>query len=133
MKVIITCFALLSSISLKAYEPKDLEHYIETKECMKCDLRGVSLMGQDLKGSNLRDADLSGSHLAQCVLDGSDLSGTKARTLIFQEPLCEELHSISLFLVSQILQVLTCLRVILIIQILLEQIFLLNQLKKLFF
>ena len=83
MKIIVTCLALLSSISLKAYEPKDLEHYLETKECMKCDLRGVSLVGQDLKGSNLRDADLSGSHLAQCVLDGSDLSGTKAENANF--------------------------------------------------
>lgn len=48
---------------------------LATKQCQKCDLRGINLSGQNLGGANLTGTNLSGANLSGANLTGTNLSG----------------------------------------------------------
>lgn len=53
-----------------------LQQLLETKQCQRCNLRGVNLDGTDLTGANLSNANLSGADLNKTDLTGAYLEGT---------------------------------------------------------
>ena len=64
-----------SSGDVFAYKQSDLDKFINTKKCIKCDLTDVNLSRVNLSRVNLSGSDLSGSDLSESDLSESNLSG----------------------------------------------------------
>lgn len=66
---------ILFSGTLYAFEQKDLDRVIATKQCEKCDLSGADLSGANLQGANLQNANLQGAKLLNANLKSADFTG----------------------------------------------------------
>jgi hypothetical protein len=57
------------------FDKPQLEKFLKTKKCQKCDLSGADLSGRSLSGANLNGANLASADLAGAKLQGADLTG----------------------------------------------------------
>lgn len=64
-RFVLVAFFLGSPLTsaVKAEESQLVRQLLETRACVRCDLRNVDLSGLDLQGVNLQDADLRGVNL----------------------------------------------------------------------
>lgn len=58
------------------FDKPQLEKFLKTKKCQKCDLSGADLSGRNLSGANLNGANLASADLTGTKLQGADLTGT---------------------------------------------------------
>ena len=71
----VSCFLLMGlSWQVGAYDERDLQELLETKDCEMCDLTSVDLSGKDLSGANLTGADLTKANLTKAKLTKANLS-----------------------------------------------------------
>jgi uncharacterized protein YjbI with pentapeptide repeats len=61
-----------------------IKQLLQTKECLKCNLKGANLINANLIGANLKDADLSYANLSGANLIGANLKGANITNTVFQ-------------------------------------------------
>ena len=62
-----------------AFEQKDIDTLMATRQCEECDLRNADLKAADLKGARLAGANLRDADLKDADLGGADLRGADLR------------------------------------------------------
>lgn len=79
--VAVTTFGIALSTVLPGYaeDPEAIQRLLETRSCVRCDLRDANLQGQNLRRVNLRGANLEGANLRRADLSGADLSNANLR------------------------------------------------------
>jgi uncharacterized protein YjbI with pentapeptide repeats len=81
VSILTTCLAFsISIVALEkafvyAAEPAAIQKLLQTKECVKCDLKEANLSKAYLRGANLQGADLRGVNLEDANLEGANLKG----------------------------------------------------------
>ena len=64
----VSCFLLMGlSWQVGAYDERDLQELLETKDCEMCDLTSADLSGTDLSGVNLSGTDLIEENLTGTI------------------------------------------------------------------
>jgi len=68
-----TQFVSGSQVNTPSDASSQVQQLLETKQCVRCDLRGADLTGEDLDEANLEGANLEGANLKDTSLEGAYL------------------------------------------------------------
>lgn len=74
-----TLFTISMAAISYAFNNSDLDRFLSTKECIKCDLQVINLEGKTFKFSKLNDAILTAARLKESNFEGSDFQGAILR------------------------------------------------------
>jgi uncharacterized protein YjbI with pentapeptide repeats len=79
MKELLLAIGALSAVAVTAhaFDQRDLDKLMKTRQCASCNLVGANLVGADLSRANLVGADLRGADLSHAYLMGANLQNSR--------------------------------------------------------
>lgn len=85
-KVILSILLAISSITPSiAFDRSDIDQFLRTKKCIKCDLQVINLEGKTFKFSKLNNALLTAARLKESNFEGSNFQGAILRGADFSK------------------------------------------------